>query len=316
MENMKQARRDVGTFSGLCLLYGMVMLLVSGFWGMVVTLYQALQHPGRAEEIAYETYEFLQTDGTHYLISVGFGVLIFYLYRNGKLFKSDLRTNKKMTAAWFFRFLPFLFFAQFAFFGVNFIFESILNLFGWTMAPAVEQASGQSESWTMFLYASILGPISEELIFRGAGLRTFETNGKMFAIVMSSMLFGVFHGNLSQFFFAAGVGLLFAYVTIEYSIYWAMLLHIINNLVISDGISRLSMVMPGEIVESVYLGLLGIGSILSILLLIRYRFAIKQYVKDHRPPKGIYQQVFRSPLLWIFILLLVYLSLGTLAPLG
>ncbi|MEW4354058.1 CPBP family intramembrane glutamic endopeptidase [Streptococcus pneumoniae] len=315
MENMKQARRDVGIFAGLCLLYGMVMMLVAGFWSMAVVIYQALQHPGRAEEIANGTYEFLQTDGTHYLISVAFGILIFYLYRNGQLFKSDLRKSKKMTVATFAKFLPFLLLAQFSFLLVNMVLESVLNVFGWTMQLAVEQASSQSDSITMFLYAGIVGPISEELIFRGAALRKFETHGKVFAIVMSSVLFGIFHGNLAQFFFAAGVGLLFGYVTMEYSIYWAMLLHVINNLVISDGLARLYAGLTESVATMLHLGLLLTGTIIAIFFLIRYRFAIKAYLAENSSPKAIYAQVFRSPYLWIFILLLVYLSFGTISPL-
>jgi membrane protease YdiL (CAAX protease family) len=79
------------------------------------------------------------------------------------------------------------------------------------------------------LYVVILGPIFEEIMFRGAILRSLQPYGSNFAIVMSSLLFGAYHLVLSQGVFAFFVGLMLAYCTLRFSIKWSMLLHVVNN---------------------------------------------------------------------------------------
>lgn len=56
----------------------------------------------------------------------------------------------------------------------------------------------------MLLAVSILGPLLEELLFRGMLLRTFMRYGPRFAVFASAMLFAFVHGNLTQ-----GIGTFF-----------------------------------------------------------------------------------------------------------
>jgi len=224
MQTNQQVRKDIGLFSALCLLYVIVMAMVGLIYQTIVTLFQASRYFGNLEKIQKATENFMARDGSYYLIAVCVGVFIFWVYRDGKLFKSDLRMQKRaMTSKTFGIVLSFLLLGQLGFVLFNQIFETIFNLFGFTMLKAVESASAGSDSVSMFLYASFFGPVSEELIFRGAGLRAFEKYGKIFAILMSSLLFGLFHGNFPQFFFATFVGIIFSYVTLEYSILWEWL---------------------------------------------------------------------------------------------
>ena len=84
----------------------------------------------------------------------------------------------------------------------------------------------------MFLYACILGPIAEELVFRGFLMRGLEKRGKALAVVVTSILFGLMHGNAAQFVPTVMFGLLAGYVAMEYSMIWSIVLHIFNNLVL------------------------------------------------------------------------------------
>lgn len=197
----QQVRKDIGLFSALCLLYVVVMAMIGLIYQTIVTLFQAIRYSGNLERIQKATESFMSRDGSYYLIAVCAGVFIFWLYRDGKLFKSDLRTQKRvMTPKTFGIVLSFLLLGQLGFVLFNQIFEAVLNIFGFSLFKAIESASAGSDSVTMFLYAGFFGPVSEELIFRGAGLRTFEKYGKVFAILMSSLIFGLFHGNIPQFF--------------------------------------------------------------------------------------------------------------------
>ena len=87
-----------------------------------------------------------------------------------------------------------------------------------------------SNSMFLLLYAIILGPIGEEIIFRGFILRAFERFGKVFAVLGSALLFGFFHGNALQIPPAFVMGVIFGCATFRYSLKFAIVLHILNNL--------------------------------------------------------------------------------------
>lgn len=310
MQTNQQVRKDIGLFSALCLLYVIVMAMVGLIYQTIVTLFQASRYFGNLEKIQKATENFMARDGSYYLIAVCAGVFIFWVYRDGKLFKSDLRMQKRaMTSKAFRIVLSFLLLGQLGFVLFNQIFETIFNLFGFTMLKAVESASAGSDSVSMFLYASFFGPVSEELIFRGAGLRTFEKYGKIFAILMSSLLFGLFHGNFPQFFFATFVGIIFSYVTLEYSILWAMAFHIFNNLVIGDGLTYVYSFLPDSAASLLHLIILLIGASIAAIFLFKNKTDIKMYVRENCAYPGAYRQAFRSVWFWLFACLMCLTSL-------
>ena len=82
--------------------------------------------------------------------------------------------------------------------------EFLYSLSGKSLMPFLESVSGTSDTVSMFLYASVLAPISEELLFRGFILRSLRPFGKRFAIFGSAFFFGLFHGNLLQTVFIVG----------------------------------------------------------------------------------------------------------------
>ena len=96
--------------------------------------------------------------------------------------------------------------------------------------------TGDTEITVLYVVVSIIctaivPPISEEFFFRGVILNVLKPYGQGFAIVMSSVLFGLVHGNLIQTPFAFIGGLFFAYITIRSkSLLPSMILHGVNNL--------------------------------------------------------------------------------------
>lgn len=82
------------------------------------------------------------------------------------------------------------------------------------------------------IYASIVAPIFEELIFRKLLLNKLRRYGDVPAILMTGIAFGLFHMNLSQMFYAAVLGFIFAYVTIKTNtIRYSILLHMMVNFI-------------------------------------------------------------------------------------
>lgn len=79
-------------------------------------------------------------------------------------------------------------------------------------------------------YICVLGPVCEEILFRGIILKSLKRFGKMTAIIASSVLFAMFHMNPVQFFVPILVGLVLGFMTVQSkSIFPAIVAHIANN---------------------------------------------------------------------------------------
>lgn len=92
---------------------------------------------------------------------------------------------------------------------------------------------GSNDFWRI-LTVGIGAPIVEELVFRKFLIDRVHKYGEGIAIFASGFLFGLFHGNFSQFFFATGVGLFFAFIYVRTGkIWYSILLHMVVNLTTS-----------------------------------------------------------------------------------
>lgn len=86
--------------------------------------------------------------------------------------------------------------------------------------------------WQMILCTAVLAPILEELFFRKLLIDRMNKYGELAAIVISALLFGLFHQNFSQFFYAFGLGLVFGYVYCRTGSYLLVtLFHMVFNFV-------------------------------------------------------------------------------------
>ena len=91
-----------------------------------------------------------------------------------------------------------------------------------------------SNSFLRILIVGIVGPIFEELIFRKVLVDHVAPKGELAAILASGIMFGLFHGNFQQCFFAGLIGCLFAYIYLKTGrIIYTILLHMILNTVTS-----------------------------------------------------------------------------------
>ena len=83
------------------------------------------------------------------------------------------------------------------------------------------------------LAVSIVGPIGEEVVFRGGALQQLMDHGwsPVSSIVVSALLFGIAHMNPVQIFFASILGLFLGWVYVRTkSLIPCIGLHILNNL--------------------------------------------------------------------------------------
>lgn len=93
----------------------------------------------------------------------------------------------------------------------NWIMRILGALSGRDFSNMLEQAF-DTPLWFSILFTVILAPVLEELIFRKVLVDRLRPFGEEMAMVLSGLLFGAFHGNFYQFFYASAIGMLLAYV--------------------------------------------------------------------------------------------------------
>lgn len=86
--------------------------------------------------------------------------------------------------------------------------------------------------WLLFLTVGVLAPVAEELVFRGLVFRRMKDWMKPgAAIVLSSLIFGLYHGNMVQFLYATLMGMILAVIYHRTGTLWTSILaHITANL--------------------------------------------------------------------------------------
>lgn len=114
---------------------------------------------------------------------------------------------------------------------VNFIF----NILGVFRADSEATNVAQSQLslnlfWGILLYG-IVSPIIEEIVFRGGVYNRFRRNyGIYVSVIMSSLIFGLYHGNLSQSIYGAFMGLFLAWVYERFGgLIYPILVHVAAN---------------------------------------------------------------------------------------
>lgn len=116
------------------------------------------------------------------------------------------------------------------------------NLLGSALLALVQAVAGTTAENPILTYAmddnlllrvlvmAVIAPIIEEYVFRKQLIDRMNAYGEKLAVVVSALLFGLFHGNLSQFFYAFALGLVFGYVYLRTGrLRYSTALHMIIN---------------------------------------------------------------------------------------
>lgn len=101
------------------------------------------------------------------------------------------------------------------------------NYVGLTLMSFVEGILGQpipdstagiiaeAPPWILAIIVVAIGPTVEELIFRKLFIDRLRVHGDLYAIIVSSVAFGIFHQNIYQLFYATLIGFLLGYLYIK-----------------------------------------------------------------------------------------------------
>lgn len=148
----------------------------------------------------------------------------------------------------------------------------------------------------------------EEFACRGIMIGLLKKYGQGFAVITSSLLFGVMHGNFDQIPFAVLVGLILGFIYVKTGSVWVCVaVHAANNLV-----SVIFNYMPSSLSENaknviylVYLAVCMLLAIVGVLMLHRHGKQIYSFenADNHCTQKQKYKWFFTSAVIIVFVVL-------------
>jgi membrane protease YdiL (CAAX protease family) len=223
------------------------------------------------------------------IISAVAGLPIFLLLRGQRLFTTDITAKQApLSLPSFLQLWVIAMGAQLVFnVGAGLINEALAQS-GQSATEMMEQAMQMLNTPVGLLYICIIGPIIEEIIFRGAIMKSLERFGINFSIIISALVFGLFHIFTVQAVFAFFMGIILGYIASRYSLKWSILAHILINSVATgvdyirsiggyDPISETTQGTSFSILAGAILLALFIGGIV-FLIKERWRFAEQKSV--------------------------------------
>lgn len=263
--------------------------------------------------------------GAAALIAVIIASIILYRValkqkNKGKIFiESDsvksaiFEKTRKISLTKILMFAAFIFFMQLVVEQVFNVMELGLNAIGYTGKASTAATADNTVAIMTILYAAFVGPITEEFVFRGYIMKSLKPFGKIFAIGVSALMFGLMHGDIFQLLFTLVAGVILGYIAMEYSIYASIILHIINNALFSLGLSELETISPMA-VKIIYF-LLGVaGAIVAVYFIYKDREYIKEYISSNHAEKGTTKYLLNKWMI-LFVIILVAQTIRSIKPL-
>lgn len=99
------------------------------------------------------------------------------------------------------------------------------------ISPDFSAPTGVMANVWYVLTLVVAAPVVEEFVFRGAVLQSLRRFGDAFALMISALLFAVFHGNLIQAPNALLMGIVMGFFALRSGSLWASIsIHAVNNL--------------------------------------------------------------------------------------
>lgn len=168
------------------------------------------------------------------------------------------------------------------------------------------------------LFFCVLAPVCEEFIFRGVILQSLRPYGRGFAILFSSLLFAMMHGNVGQFPLTFLVGLALGYFVIRFDSIWATVLMHASVNSMSTLVNYVELRAGNAVGGLLYLGL-GIGLLaiaISTVAMLRSRRPVRERfaraLKAKMPLSFLFKRAFLTPGMIIFTVLFVLLCIAYL----
>ncbi len=189
------------------------------------------------------------------------------------------------------------------------------NIFKITIEDSTSTLITRTPVWLVFLAAVIIAPIAEEFVYRKLIIDRLYVHGEMIAILFSSIIFALIHGNLFQVFYAFLNGCILGLIytrtgRLRYTIAFHMATNFLGSIAILPIINsqeRLeALLSSGEMgIEYIFLSLsiagYGVAKIFAVLLgaiiliINRRKYSPSHFALCPIPPNQFFHIVFLNP---------------------
>ena len=213
-------RTSKETFSALGLNLFIFLLVGSGLQIAAGLLSKHIFGAGNAPEYMFWILAFVP------LYCVAFPITCILMKR---IPGEELKDTTSLSVGKWFYFLTIAFFAMVVGSIIGSIVGAVFKIFDINTGIAVESLTSSNSSIGAVVLA-LLAPIVEEFIFRKFLIDRMHAFGGHVAIMTSALMFGLFHGNFSQFFYAWFLGIVFGYVYYKTgNVIYTILMHMTIN---------------------------------------------------------------------------------------
>lgn len=319
-ETMLQAKKDFSRFGFGLFAIGIVTVAAQFLLSLVWNGYLRQTALGQMEIIRW-----LLTLAPMYLFAFPVGLLVI------KKIPSESTEKQKLS---FGRLLLLMLICMPVMYGGNMIGNALSAMLSGGTAENAILDYILGNPWYSFVFTVLLAPFMEEFLFRKQIIDRLGKYGEKNAIFFSAITFGLFHMNLFQFFYAFGLGLIFAYVytrtrMLRYPVIMHMVINFMGGVIApmllqmldlelltspeTATIEQLMQILPGMIA---YLGyaLLLMGCSIAGLVVIAVRWKKAHFQSASRellPGTGV-EVIRRSPgmiVFTVFCLVMIVLAL-------
>ncbi|MBQ7089882.1 MAG: CPBP family intramembrane metalloprotease [Clostridia bacterium] len=190
--------------------------------------------------------------------------------------------------------------------GSNALFRSVFHA---EFQPSIVDLS--SESLGTLLVTSVLLPaVVEELLFRGLVQTEYEKYGTTIGVMLTALIFAVFHTSPAQISALFVAGVCYGVMTLIFRSVWpAVIAHAVNNLV-AVLINRNQSYIKYLFQDSLFLVIALVACLLVLIITLKLtESAISKKLGKSRKVKGTkslaYGDPLMSPYLWVFLLLCI-----------
>lgn len=219
----KKGIKSIGITAGICVVVSIAIQFFFGLILLIPSFYEAYLKSGIFESC----YIALNS-----ILSVGLPFAIGGLYLQQKTGTEIYKFEKPEKMSLSFLAIPFGFFACLIANYVTSVIITVTSTFGVNLtSPDMETPSGIADRIAYVIAIAVVPPLVEELGMRGTIMQPLRKFGDSFAIVVSSVVFAILHGNLIQAPFAFIAGLAIGYaVCLTKSLWTGVMIHFANNL--------------------------------------------------------------------------------------
>ncbi|WP_240288950.1 CPBP family intramembrane glutamic endopeptidase [Lawsonibacter sp. OA9] len=299
-------RQDRKYFSKIGIAFFIGTLLIVAIQGVSVVLISWW----KPEWLGNNTGSLLVSSLPMYLVAMPLMILIITRVKPQKVITQRQMSAGQMTVAFIMSY-AILYVSNLA---GTFITAIIGFLKGSGVSNVMADAVVGTNRWVIFVLMVLCAPVYEEFIFRKLLIDRTAVYGEGVAVLISGLMFGLFHGNLNQFAYAFLLGIFFAFIyvktgRIRYTVILHMLINFLGSVVATwvmeafdvgemekavelyqnspaEGMAAMQSVLPGIALAGGYVLLIFGIVIAGIVLLIVFRRKFRLMPGEVTIPKG------------------------------